>query len=79
VGAADRNAWRKEARATVKQPTAKASITKATLTVIGVDMNCPLCGTLVPSGYTHECARDGGITEVRTRKTDTISGKKKAR
>jgi hypothetical protein len=41
---------------------------KATLTVIGIEMNCPLCGELVPSGYTHDCEKTGGITVRRTRK-----------
>jgi hypothetical protein len=38
------------------------------LYVEGLDMNCPLCGELVPSGYAHDCQRDGGITTKRTRK-----------
>jgi hypothetical protein len=41
---------------------------KARLTVIGIDMNCPLCGVMVPSGHTHECERDGAITIQRMKK-----------
>lgn len=45
---------------------------KATLTVIGVEMNCPLCGSLVPSGHTHECERTGAVTVRRLRKAKGI-------
>jgi hypothetical protein len=26
------------------------------LSVLGIDMNCPMCGALVKSGETHQCS-----------------------
>jgi hypothetical protein len=45
---------------------------KCEMYVEGLDMKCPLCGADIPSGHTHECERDGGITTRRTRKVPKI-------
>lgn len=33
----------------------KINYGKCSIVVQGMEMNCPLCGTLVKSGETHEC------------------------
>jgi hypothetical protein len=35
----------------------KVSASHCSLFVQGMDMNCPLCGTLVKSGERHECSK----------------------
>ena len=30
---------------------------KCSMTVLGLDMNCPLCGVLVKSGESHDCEK----------------------
>jgi hypothetical protein len=42
------------------------NISKCVMTVQGYEMNCPVCEQLVPDGYSHECKKDGGVTEART-------------
>lgn len=35
----------------------KVSYANCSITVVGCEMKCPLCGTLVMSGYKHECSK----------------------
>jgi hypothetical protein len=37
------------------------------LSVIGMDMNCPLCGTLVKSGESHSCSKGAPKKAVRSK------------
>lgn len=35
----------------------KVSYGKCHVQVVGIDMNCPMCGVLVKSGETHDCEK----------------------
>ena len=54
---------------------AKISYGHCCVSVLGMDMNCPLCGTLVKSGERHECVREEPkpVKKIRKRKK-LISG-----
>ena len=51
----------------------KINYGKCEIEVIGMDMNCPLCGTLVKSGETHACER-GEPKKLRAKKRLTRKG-----
>ena len=47
---------------------------KCTVAVVGVDMNCPLCGTLVKSGERHECEKREPQKKLTRKKRDAVRG-----
>jgi len=49
--------------------TTRVSYNKCSLFVVGVDMNCPLCGARVRSGERHECSGPEVTIENRPKKS----------
>ena len=47
----------------------KFNYSRCSIAVSGMDMDCPLCGTPVPSGTTHQCEKKEPQQLPKPRKT----------